>query len=232
MRNFRWRLTSAGEGRHDANSMVQLQLQSRGITDRRVISAMKRIPRHQFVAGKSRVQCYGDHPVAIGFGQTISQPFMVGLMTEALGLTGSERVLEVGTGSGYQTAILAKLSSHFWTIETITTLQDQAKRVLSGQGFDNITFRTGDGSEGWAEEAPFERILVGAASSVVPKPLVDQLADEGVLVIPVGRIDGCQTMTTLRRCGNDIRKTSGIDCRFVPLRTATEIADTIAGGPA
>ena len=199
--------------------MVHRQLQSRGITDRRVIAAMKWIPRHRFVTPRGRGGCYEDHPVPIGFGQTMSQPFMVGLMTEMLELTGRERVLEVGTGSGYQTAILAELAGQVWSVEIIPELQFPARRVLADLGFFNVAFRIGDGRLGWPEAAPFDRILVAAASSSVPQPLVEQLADGGVLLIPIGETDGYQVMTTVRRSGAATRTTHGVDCRFVPLRT-------------
>lgn len=204
--------------------MVHRQLQSRGITDRRVITAMKWIPRHRFVTSGVRGGCYEDHPVPIGFGQTMSQPFMVGLMTEMLELTGGERVLEVGTGSGYQTAILAELAGQVWSVEIIPELQCPARRVLADLGFFNVAFRIGDGRLGWPEAAPFDRILVAAASSSVPQPLVEQLADGGVLLIPIGETDGYQVMTTIRRSGNATRTTHGVDCRFVPLRTESACA--------
>lgn len=199
--------------------MVHRQLQARGIMDRRVTAAMGWIPRHRFVPFAERRSCYEDHPVPIGFGQTMSQPFMVGLMTEMLALTGRERVLEVGTGSGYQTAILAELAGHVWSVEIIPALQRRARKVLADLGFSNIDFRIGDGGMGWLEAAPFDRILVAAASASVPRPLVEQLSDGGVLLIPVGAIDGYQVMTTIRRCGDSTRITDGVDCRFVPLRT-------------
>jgi protein-L-isoaspartate(D-aspartate) O-methyltransferase len=211
------RLSASGHDHRDACRMVHRQLQSRGITDRRVITAMRRIPRHRFAAFVARSGCYGDHPVPIGFGQTMSQPFMVGLMTELLALTGRERVLEVGTGSGYQTAILAELAGHVWSVEIIPALQHRARRVLADLGFSNVDFRTGDGGLGWLEAAPFDRILVAAASPSVPQPLVEQLADGGVMLIPIGKMDGYQVMTTIRRCGSSTQTTRGVDCRFVPL---------------
>lgn len=199
--------------------MVRSQLQSRGITDRRVLGVMSRVPRHRFAAGVFPAWCYGDHPVAIGYGQTMSQPFMVGLMTELLSLEGGERVLEVGTGSGYQTAILAELAGHVWSMEIIPALQDRAKRVLADMGYANVDFRIGDGAQGWPDHAPFDRILVAAASAAPPRPLVEQLADGGVMLIPIGAEPGYQVMTAIRRCGGDTRSARGVDCRFVPLRT-------------
>lgn len=226
------RLTMSGDDPREAGRMVQRQLQSRGITDRRVITSMSRVPRHRFAAAACRSGCYEDHPVSIGFGQTMSQPFMVGLMTELLSLTGDERVLEVGTGSGYQTAILAELAGHVWSIEIIPALQDRAKRVLADLGYANIDFRTGDGRLGWREAAPFDRILVAAAASAVPQPLVEQLADGGVMLIPIGAEDEYQVMTTIRRCGGTTRTVRGVDCRFVPLRTASPAPGAARGAPA
>jgi protein-L-isoaspartate(D-aspartate) O-methyltransferase len=223
------RLTVAGGAQPAATRMVQRQLQSRGITDQRVIASMTRIPRHRFAASASRSGCYEDHPVPIGFGQTMSQPFMVGFMTELLALTGRERVLEVGTGSGYQTAILAELAGHVWSVEIIPALQDRARHVLADLGYANIDFRTGDGALGWLEEAPFDRILVAAASSAAPQPLVDQLADGGVMLIPIGAMDGYQVMTTIRRHGGTTRTIPGVDCRFVPLCTESTAAGAVRG---
>lgn len=225
-------VTRSGDVPREAGRMVQRQLQSRGITDRRVITSMSRVPRHRFAAAACRSGCYEDHPVAIGFGQTMSQPFMVGLMTELLSLTGGERVLEVGTGSGYQTAILAELAGHVWSIEIIQALQDRAKRVLADLGYANIDFRTGDGRLGWREAAPFDRILVAAAASAAPRPLVEQLADGGVMLIPIGAVDGYQVLTTIRRCGGTMRTVRGVDCRFVPLRTASPVPGAARGEPA
>ena len=223
------RLTVARGAQPAASRMVQRQLQSRGITDQRVIAAMARIPRHRFAASTSRSGCYEDHPVPIGFGQTMSQPFMVGFMTELLALTGRERVLEVGTGSGYQTAILAELAGHVWSVELIPALQDRARHVLADLGYANIDFRTGDGALGWLEEAPFDRILVAAASSAAPQPLVDQLADGGMMLIPIGTMDGYQVMTTIRRRGGTTQTIPGVDCRFVPLCTESTAAGAARG---
>lgn len=208
--------------------MVHRQLQSRGIHDRRVITAMKWIPRHRFVTFAARRGCYEDRPVPIGFGQTMSQPFMVGLMTEMLELTGRERVLEIGTGSGYQTAVLAELAGHVWSVEIVPELQRPARTVLADLGYANVEFRIGDGRMGWPEAAPFDRILVAAASPSVPQPLVEQLADGGVLLMPIGKTDGYQVMTSIRRHGSATRTSHGVDCRFVPLRA--EPASAVAPG--
>lgn len=166
--------------------MVESQIKARGIRDERVIKAMLKVPRHLFVDPALRDQAYGDFPLPIGERQTISQPYIVALMTEALELKGQERVLEIGTGSGYQTAILAELALWVYTIEKYPSLQEKAKNLLIKLGYRNISFKTGDGTLGWSEAAPFEAIIVTAASPQIPQPLIEQLAEGGRIVIPVG----------------------------------------------
>ncbi|MEZ0343821.1 MAG: protein-L-isoaspartate(D-aspartate) O-methyltransferase [Caldimicrobium sp.] len=166
--------------------MVDTQIKARGIKDERVLKAMLKVPRHLFVPPSLRDQAYGDFPLPIGEGQTISQPYIVALMTEALELKGKERVLEVGTGSGYQTAILAELAAWVYTIEKYATLQERAKAVLFELGYKNISFKIGDGTLGWKEAAPFDAIIVTAAAPQIPLPLIEQLAEGGRIVIPVG----------------------------------------------
>lgn len=196
--------------------MIDVQLVRRGIKDPRVLEAMRRIPRHLFVDESLRDQAYGDYPLPIGEKQTISQPYIVSLMTESLGLKGHERVLEIGTGSGYQTAILAELSKEVLTIERIPILAYKAKEILEKLGYRNIKYRVGDGSLGWPEEAPFEGILVTAAAPKLPQPFIDQLAMGGRLVIPLGdRIS--QDLILVERVPEGIRKTSLGGVRFVDL---------------
>jgi protein-L-isoaspartate(D-aspartate) O-methyltransferase len=166
--------------------MVETQIKARGLKDERVIKAMLKVPRHLFVDEALRDQAYGDFPLPIGEGQTISQPYIVALMTEALELKGNERVLEIGTGSGYQTAILAELALWVYTIERFPTLLERAKKVLNELGYKNISFKLDDGTLGWKEAAPFDAIIVTAASPDIPPPLVEQLAEGGRMVIPVG----------------------------------------------
>ncbi len=166
--------------------MVENQIKVRGIKDERVLKAMLKVPRHLFVEEALRDQAYGDFPLPIGEGQTISQPYIVALMTEALELKGKERVLEIGTGSGYQTAILAELALWVYTIEKYPKILEKAKKILTKLGYKNITFRLGDGSLGWPEAAPFDAIIVTAAAPEIPQPFIDQLAEGGKLVIPVG----------------------------------------------
>jgi protein-L-isoaspartate(D-aspartate) O-methyltransferase len=166
--------------------MVADQLVRRGIRDPRVLAALGKVPRHRFVDEALTSRAYGDYPLPIGERQTISQPYMVALMTEALELTGQERVLEVGTGSGYQTSILAELCSKVYSIERIKSLADRAIRRLDGLGYYNVLVRVGDGSLGWPDEAPFDAVLVAAAAPKVPETLLAQLALGGRLVMPVG----------------------------------------------
>jgi len=168
--------------------MLAEQLVRRGIRDARVLQAIGKVPRHLFVDEALAGRAYGDYPLPIGERQTISQPYMVALMTEALELVGHERVLEIGTGSGYQTAILAELCSKVFSIERIKGLADRAVRTLDTLGNYNVLVRVGDGSLGWREEAPFDAILVTAAAPTVPEALVEQLAPKGRLVIPVGDV--------------------------------------------
>ncbi|MDF2953240.1 MAG: Protein-L-isoaspartate O-methyltransferase [Thermodesulfobacterium sp.] len=166
--------------------MVETQIKARGIKDSRVLQAMLKVPRHLFVDEALRDQAYGDFPLPIGEGQTISQPYIVAVMTEALELKGNERVLEVGTGSGYQTAILAELALWVYTIEKYPSLLERAKKILFGLGYKNISFKLGDGSLGWKEVSPFDAIIVTAAAPKIPQPLINQLLEGGRIVIPVG----------------------------------------------
>ncbi len=197
--------------------MVRLQVESRDVRDPRLLSAMRRVPRHLFVPALGRAAAYDDHPIAIGYGQTISQPYIVAFMTEALELRGGERVLEVGTGSGYQTAILAELCAEVFSVERIDELAARARGTLTALGYSNITVRTGDGSEGWPEKAPFDGIIVTAAAPEVPAAFRDQLADNGVIVLPVGDIRGAQELVVGRKLGSSLSFRASIGCRFVPL---------------
>lgn len=208
-------MTEDADGR--AEAMVESQIRARGVRDRAVLEAMSRIPRGRFVQAGERGEPYGDHPLPIGHGQTISQPYMVAYMTEKLDLQGQERVLEIGTGSGYQTAVLAEICRAVYTIERIPALLRRAKLVLGKQGYRNIYFRGGDGSLGWEEEGPFDRILVTAAVPAAPPALKKQLADDGLLVVPVGDYRGYQLLQVLRRRGNRYFTFDTIGCRFVPL---------------
>jgi len=196
--------------------MVNDQLEARGIRDARVLAAFRRVPRHLFVPERWRDESYEDHPVTIGEGQTISQPYMVALMTECLELRGDEKVLEIGTGSGYQSAILAELCAEVITIERYGTLSARAKEVLDGLGYMNIKFRVSDGTLGAPEVAPFDRIIVTASAPDVPEPLAEQLADGGIMALPVGG-GFSQELIIARKRGEEIRRDFVCRCVFVPL---------------
>lgn len=197
--------------------MVEEQLIPRGIKDRGVIDAMLTIPRHLFVDEALQEQAYGDFPLPIGEGQTISQPYMVALMTEALELKGHEKALEIGTGSGYQTAILSRLAERVFSIEKIPHLASKARRLLDELKIHNVIIRVGDGSMGWPEEAPFDAIVVSAASPSIPQPLVDQLAPGGRLVIPVGSALFQELIKIVKKEDGSLRKQALGGCRFVKL---------------
>jgi protein-L-isoaspartate(D-aspartate) O-methyltransferase len=196
--------------------MVARQLVARGIRDTRVLAAMRRVPRHRFVPPRLEAEAYGDHPLPIGEGQTISQPYMVARMTELLGLAGWERVLEIGTGSGYQAAVLAELAAAVYSIESLPTLADHARRILGELGYRNLLVRTGDGTLGWPEEAPFDRVIVTAGAPSVPEPLVAQLSEGGRMVIPVGR-EECQVLQVLERQRGALQVSGDCECVFVKL---------------
>src|SRR5438132_14381256 len=166
--------------------MLDHQLMRRGVIDSRVLAAMRKVPRHLFVQEALRERAYGDHPLPIGEEQTISQPFIVGLMTSLLELTGREKVLEVGTGSGYQTAVLAELARRVCSIERLPRLAERARATLEALGYDNVWVRVGNGTLGWPDQAPFDRIIVTAGGPSVPPPLFQQLAEGGRMVVPVG----------------------------------------------
>jgi protein-L-isoaspartate(D-aspartate) O-methyltransferase len=196
--------------------MVDSQLVSRGIKDAKVLAIMRKVPRHRFVEEALISQAYGDHPLPIGEKQTISQPYIVALMTEALELKGTEHVLELGTGSGYQTAILAELAKKVYSIERIYSLSVKARRLLDELGCLNVVLKVGDGTLGWKEQAPFDGVIVTAGSPDVPQPLVDQLAVGGRLVIPVGDRYS-QTLLKVVRAKEGIKKIDLGGCRFVNL---------------
>jgi len=197
--------------------MVKTQLIPRGIKDRRVLAAMKKVPRHRFVEEALWREAYNDHPLPIGQKQTISQPYIVALMTEALELSGNEKTLEIGTGSGYQTAILAELSQKVFTVERIRQLMTTARNTLAELGYTNILFKAFDGTLGWDEYAPYDAIIVTAGAPKIPEPLLEQLAEGGRLVIPVGNRFS-QEMIRVTRKEKEVftRKEFG-GCRFVDL---------------
>ncbi|MFW6413916.1 MAG: protein-L-isoaspartate(D-aspartate) O-methyltransferase [Verrucomicrobiota bacterium] len=205
------------EAQRYRNAMVEFQLERHGFTDSRLLQAFREVPRHCFCPpGTSLADAYGDFPLSIGEGQTISQPRMVASMTEQLKVKGSDKVLEVGTGSGYQTAILALLAGEVYSIENIPELAESARAKLTDLGFDNIHLEVGDGSQGWEDYAPYDGIIVTAAAPDIPEPLKNQLADNGRLVIPTGS-RGMQHLTIVTRHNNKFSTQTAEACCFVPL---------------
>ena len=205
--------------RKQRTRMVETQLRARSISDDRVLKVMETMPRHLFVDEGLIDQAYSDNPLPIGEKQTISQPYIVALMSQALALKGRERVLEIGTGSGYQTAILAKLADRVFSVERVATLANRARRILDSLNCYNVAIRVGDGSYGWKEEAPFDAIITTAAAPQVPQYLVEQLAPGGRLVVPVGNRE-VQTLYKLTRSAenpDEIKKEDLGGCRFVSL---------------
>jgi len=196
--------------------MVSEQLVKRGIKDPRVLAAMRKIPRHLFVDEALAARAYGDYPLPIGEKQTISQPYMVALMTEALAPGPKDRILEIGTGSGYQTAVLAELCSKVFSIERIKSIAEKAEKTLESLGYSNFLIRVGDGSGGWKEEAPFEGILVTAGAPDVPRVLEQQLTERGRLVIPVGD-EFSQSLIKIVREGDEFSQSNLAGCVFVRL---------------
>ncbi len=201
---------------HDKLIMLRHHLKARGINDPRVIDAMARIPRERFVDESLRAEAYADRALGIACGQTISQPYIVALMTQALALRGDERVLEIGTGSGYQTAVLAELAGEVVSIERYEALSRQAAARLEELGYDRVTLVVADGTLGWPAGAPYDRILAAAAAGTVPRALIEQLAPGGILVIPLGTRDH-QTLQAIHKVGDGLRVESLSPCRFVPL---------------
>jgi protein-L-isoaspartate(D-aspartate) O-methyltransferase len=195
--------------------MVEVQIKARGLRDEKVLKAMKKVERHLFVPEELRPYAYGDEPLPIGEGQTISQPYIVAYMTEALELKGGERVLEVGTGTGYQTAILAEIAGEIYTIEIVGILSAGAQQRLQGLGYRNIRFKVGDGTFGWEEYSPYDAIIVTAAPPSVPRKLQEQLGVSGRMVIPVGA--GFQELVLITREKRDFRRKKLLPVRFVPL---------------
>jgi protein-L-isoaspartate(D-aspartate) O-methyltransferase len=196
--------------------MVEEQLLERGIKDLALMEVMSRVPRHLFVDSSLQQRAYGDCPLPIGENQTISQPYIVASMTEALHLKGKERVLEIGTGSGYQTAILAEMASQVFTIERIRPIVQKTKVLLNSLMYENIIFKVFDGTYGWRDQSPFDAILISAATPNIPTALIEQLADKGRLVAPVGGRES-QKLTVLNKVGSRLVSREKESCKFVPL---------------
>lgn len=201
----------------EARRMVDSQLRGRGIRDERVLEAMARVPRHRFVPSAQQGGAYGDHPLPIGYGQTISQPFIVAFMTEALALTPADVVLEIGTGSGYQAAILGELARQVYTIEIVAELAARAEQTLTSLGYRNIQVRAGDGYRGWPEHAPFSKIILTAAPDAVPDALVEQLGVGGTMILPVGPAGGDQELRILTKTARGVTTERSLPVRFVPM---------------
>jgi protein-L-isoaspartate(D-aspartate) O-methyltransferase len=197
--------------------MVAQQMRARGIVDAKVLAAMGRVPRHEFVPAAVRGQAYADRPLQIGHGQTISQPFIVAFMTQALNPAPTDRVLEIGTGSGYQAAVLAELVAKVYTIEIVQPLGERARADLARLGYRNVDVRIGDGYEGWPEEAPFDAIIVTCSPERVPAPLVTQLREGGRMIIPVGEAGGAQELYLLEKRGTKVVQSAVMPVRFVPM---------------
>ena len=197
--------------------MVETQIRRRGVTDLDVLRAMETVARHEFVPDQYETQAYADHPLPIGHGQTISQPYIVALMTELLKLNNTDRVLEIGTGSGYQAAILAEIVAQVYTVEIVEPLAVEASERLERIGYTNIHTLHADGYFGWEEHAPFDAIIVTAAPDHIPQPLVQQLKDGGKLVIPVGPPGGYQTLWEITKEGETVKKRNVTGVLFVPL---------------
>ncbi len=195
--------------------MIAEQVRARGVRDPRVLEAMERVPRHLFVPSAQRDQAYEDHPIPIGLGQTISQPYIVAFMTEALRVEVAHRVLEIGAGSGYQTAVLAELGATVYAIELIDELAERAQRLLQELHYTNVHVRAGDGYAGWPEHAPYDRIIVAAAPEDIPPAFIEQLVDGGILAIPLGVFN--QELRVIRRNGEMLETVGTMPVRFVPM---------------
>jgi len=202
--------------KQERSRMVDEQIAGRGVKDERVLAVMRKIPRHEFLPEGIRGMAYNDSALPLGEGQTMSQPYMVALMTELLGLKGAERVLEIGTGSGYQAAVLAELCQKVYTVERIKTIADKARATLDRLGYKSVAIKIYDGTYGWKEMAPYDAIIVTAGSPDIPAPLVEQLKEGGRLVIPVGDRYGQQLITVVKTAEGMITERS-IPCVFVPL---------------
>ena len=197
--------------------MVEEQLISRGISDKKVLDAFRKVPRHEFVGKGFLSNAYNDYPLPIGENQTISQPYMVALMTQSLGLEGGERILEIGTGSGYQAAILAEIAKEVYSIERFQNLADTAAGILKRLRYENVKIKVDDGTLGWEEFAPYDGIIVTAGSPGIPESLLKQLKDGGNMLIPVGSGGFGQILTLVEKAGNNIRTSELCGCMFVPL---------------
>lgn len=202
--------------RQQREQMVREQLEHRGIHNQKVLDALREVPRHAFVPDMFRHRAYEDGPLPIGYGQTISQPYIVAYMTEKLQLKKSDRVLEIGTGSGYQAAVLSRLVDTVFTIEIVEPLGIRAREQLQELGYDNVQVRVGDGYAGWPEHAPYDAIVVTAAPEIIPPPLIDQLGENGRMIIPLGAQNAVQQLLLLEKKNGKLTRKHLIAVRFVP----------------
>ena len=197
--------------------MVERQIETRGVKDKRVLEAMRTVPRHRFIPGVLESQAYNDSPLSIGEGQTISQPYVVAFMTEALDLDPGDRVLEIGTGSGYQAAVLAELVADVYTVEIIPRLGERAERILGELGYDNVHVHIGDGYEGWSEHAPYDAVIVTCAPEAIPAMLIEQLTEGGRMIIPVGGRYSVQNLVRGVKRNDRLDAREVLPVRFVPM---------------
>ncbi len=207
-----------GDYEEQRERMVRTQIKSRGITDKQVLDAMMKVPRHLFVAKEYQDQAYGDYPLPIGEGQTISQPYIVAIMTEVLDLDKYDKVLEIGTGSGYQAAVLGEICDSVFTIELYESLGKKAADLIAELQYDNVFVKVGDGYQGWKEHSPFDAIIVTCAPKHVPEPLIEQLREGGKMVIPVGELYS-QELLLLIKEGGEMKRKYLIPVRFVPMKS-------------
>lgn len=210
-------LVTPGLYKAERERMVEQQIKAQGVEDEDVLQAMRTVPRHAFVPPERMDEAYANHPLPIGFGQTISQPYIVAYMTEIVQLEEGEKVLEIGTGSGYQAAVLAEITPHVYSVEIIEELYERARQTLSEQGYDQVQLKDGDGYYGWEDHAPYDAIVVTAAPDHIPQPLTEQLADGGRMVIPVGPPGAYQALWLVEREGEEIKTERLMGVRFVPL---------------
>lgn len=215
---LKWHRPRFPERREERHRLVEQGLKQRGVTDKKVLEAMRHVPRHLFVPESHQRNAYINHPLPIGLGQTISQPFIVGYMTQMLDLQAGEKVLEIGTGSGYQAAVLSELTPHVYTIEIIEELGKQARKRFKKLGYNTIKTRIGDGYKGWPEYAPFDAIILTAAADRIPQPLLEQLKPGGILVMPEGDPTGPQTLIRVTKNEQgEISRERKLPVRFVPM---------------
>ncbi|MFW6043984.1 MAG: protein-L-isoaspartate(D-aspartate) O-methyltransferase [Marinilabiliaceae bacterium] len=208
---------NAQEYKEEREEMVQSQIRAKGVKDGKVLEAMRTVPRHLFVPEKMASLAYSDRPLAIGHEQTISQPFIVAFMTEALDFDKGDKVLEIGSGSGYQAAVLAEMGAEVWTIEIVPELAEMAENNLKEAGYENVHVKCGDGYKGWPEEAPFDAVIITAAPESIPDALVEQLREGGNMVLPVGPVNSVQTLKKVKKKDGKLKQETLIPVRFVPM---------------